>query len=195
MGFNPIMSSTIGGIVSYTNMTIHRNIDQLANVHKALSETPNSRRIIMHAWDPRVLPDETISPEANVDLGNQALPPCHMTYQMFVRDGKLSLSLYIRSSDRLVGLPYNIAQSAAMVHMFAATHGLEVGELIIPIGDSHVYKNHLDAWDIMSKQPIREELPTFKVKTKREFVWDYTINDFEVEGYIPGPKLYFPVAK
>ena len=136
-----------------------KHIDQIQQVIDQLKKTPNSRRIIVSAWNVADLPDETISPQANVALGKMALAPCHAFFQFYVAEGKLSCQLYQRSCDTFLGLPFNIASYALLTHMVAQQSNLAVGDFIWTGGDVHLYLTHQEQADIqLNLQPYA--LPT-----------------------------------
>jgi thymidylate synthase len=168
-------------------------INQIDYVVKCLKNNPDSRRILFHGWNVEYLPDESISPQENVKEGRMALPPCHLLYQFYVANNQLSAQLYIRSSDSLLGLPYNTASLALLTHMLAQQCDLDVGEIIISTGDSHIYSNHTEQ---VNTQLAREprKLPTLKIIRKPESIYDYRFEDFEIEGYDPHPHIPAPVA-
>ena len=118
------------------------SINQIDYVVDCLLNRPDSRRILFHAWNVEYLPDETISPQDNVRAGKMALPPCHLLYQFYVANKTLSAQLYIRSSDAFLGLPFNIASVALLTHMLSQQCGLAPGEVVITLGDAHLYSNH-----------------------------------------------------
>ena len=158
------------------------SIDQIATIIKQLKETPNSRRIIVSAWNVADLPDESVSPQQNVENGKMALPACHAFFQFYVANGKLSCQLYQRSCDTFLGLPFNIASYALLTHMVAQQCDLEVGDFIWTGGDVHLYMNHLEQARLqISRQPF--ELPTLKLKRQPESIFDYEYDDFEIENY------------
>jgi len=158
------------------------SIDQIATIIQQLKETPNSRRIIVSAWNVADLPDETISPQANVKKGKMALPACHAFFQFYVANGKLSCQLYQRSCDTFLGLPFNIASYALLTHMVAQQADLEVGDFIWTGGDVHLYLNHQEQAKLqLSREPYA--LPVLKIKRKPESIFDYQFDDFEIEGY------------
>jgi len=172
-----------------------KKIDQVAKAMEQIKTNPNSRRIIIEGWNVALLPDETISPQQNVKQGRMALPPCHKTYQFYVADGRLSCQLYIRSSDTYLGLPFNQASLALLTHMFAQQADLKPGEIIISIGDAHLYHNHITE-DIVYEQLKREprDLPSLHLKRKPVSLFDYKYEDFELEGYNPHPRIKAPIA-
>ena len=168
-------------------------INQIDYVVDCLKNNPNSRRILFHGWNVEYLPDETISPQANVEQGRMALPPCHLLYQFYVANRELSAQLYIRSSDSFLGLPYNTASLALLVHMLAQQCNLGVGEIVITTGDSHIYTNHIEQVKTqLNREP--KPLPTLNIKRQPESIYDYRFEDFELVGYEPYPHIKAPVA-
>ncbi|MCK4707277.1 MAG: thymidylate synthase [Gammaproteobacteria bacterium] len=169
------------------------SINQIDYVIDLLKNNPSSRRILFHAWNCEFLPDETLSPQQNVENGKMALPPCHLLYQFNVRDNKLSLMCTIRSNDLLLGNPFNTAQAALWVHILCQQTGLELGDLIMSIGDAHIYSNHMDQ---VKTQISREPrlLPTLKLTRKPASIYDYKLEDFELQGYDPHPPIKAKVA-
>ena len=130
------------------------SVDQLAYVLDCLRNRPESRRILFHGWNVEYLPDETLSPQENVQAGRMALPPCHLLYQFYVQDGCLSALLFIRSSDTFLGLPFNIASVALLTHMLAQQADLGVADIVISLGDAHIYSNHSEQVDTqLSRTP------------------------------------------
>lgn len=168
-------------------------INQVQYVVDMLRTNPNSRRILFHGWNPEFLPDEILSPAANVASGRMALPPCHLLYQFYVADGKLSAQLYIRSSDSFLGLPYNIASLALLTHMLAQQCNLIPHEIIVSIGDLHAYSNHMAQIDEQLKRDCRE-LPKIKINRLPDSIFDYNFEDFEITGYNPHPSISAPIA-
>ena len=159
-----------------------QSIDQIETIIKQLKETPNSRRIIVSAWNVADLPDESISPQENVKKGKMALPACHAFFQFYVANGKLSCQLYQRSCDTFLGLPFNIASYALLTHMVAQQCDLDVGDFIWTGGDVHLYLNHLEQAKLqLTRQPY--DLPELKIKRKPESIFDYQYDDFEIMGY------------
>jgi thymidylate synthase len=169
------------------------SINQIDYVVDCLKNNPNSRRILFHGWNVEYLPDESVSPQENVKQGRMALPPCHLLYQFYVANNRLSAQLYIRSSDSFLGLPYNTASLALLVHMLAQQCDLDVGEVIVTTGDSHIYANHLEQ---VNTQLAREPraLPQLTIKRKPASIYDYTFDDFEMIGYDAHPAIKAPVA-
>ncbi len=170
-------------------------VDQIAEVMAQIKSKPDSRRLIVSAWNPAELPDESIGPQANVEQGRMALAPCHCLFQFYVLDGKLSCQLYQRSADLFLGVPFNIASYALLTHMIAHQCDLEVGEFVHTFGDCHLYQNHLTD-DIVFEQLKREPraLPTLVIKRKPESIFDYEFEDFEFEGYEPDSIIRAPIA-
>ena len=170
-----------------------RHIDQIQQVINQLKTTPNSRRIIVSAWNVGDLPDETISPQANVKLGKMALAPCHAFFQFYVADGKLSCQLYQRSCDTFLGLPFNIASYVLLTHIVAQQSDLEVGDFIWTGGDVHLYLNHQEQADIqLQRQPYA--LPTLKILRKAESIFDYKYEDFSFENYEAHAHIKAPIS-
>ncbi|MDN6449294.1 MAG: thymidylate synthase, partial [Enterobacterales bacterium] len=146
-----------------------RQIDQISKVMEQLKQDPDSRRIIVSAW--------------NVgELDQMALAPCHAFFQFYVADGKLSCQLYQRSCDVFLGLPFNIASYALLVHMMAQQLDLEVGDFVWTGGDTHLYSNHMEQTQLqLSREP--RALPKLVIKRKPESIFDYKFEDFDIEGY------------
>lgn len=155
-------------------------VDQMTNVVEQIKHNPNSRRLLVSAWNPG-------------EVDNMALPPCHYAFQFYIADGKLSLMWQQRSVDTFLGLPFNIASYALLTHMVAAQCDLKVGELIFSGGDVHLYSNHMEQAKILIDRTPKP-LPTLKLKRKPETVFDYTMDDFELEGYDPHPTIKADIA-
>lgn len=172
-----------------------RVVDQISEVIDQIRKKPNSRRLIVSAWNPAELPDESIGPQANAEKGLMALAPCHCLFQFYVIDGKLSCQLYQRSADLFLGVPFNIASYALLTHMIAQQCDLEVGEFVHTFGDCHLYQNHLTD-DIVFEQLKREPkaLPKLVIKRKPDSIFDYELEDFEFQGYDPYPGIKAPIA-
>ena len=170
-------------------------VDQISEVIEQIRTKPNSRRLIVSAWNPAELPDESIGPQDNVREGRMALAPCHCLFQFYVADGRLSCQLYQRSADLFLGVPFNIASYALLTHMIAQQCDLEVGEFVHTFGDCHLYQNHLTD-DIVFEQLKREPraLPTLVIKRKPESIFEYELEDFEFAGYDPHPGIKAPIA-
>lgn len=157
-----------------------QSIDQITTVIDEIKQNPNSRRLIVSAW--------------NVgELEKMALPPCHLLFQFYVADNRLSCQLYQRSADIFLGVPFNIASYALLTHMVASTCGLEVGEFVWTGGDVHLYSNHLtQAKEQLSRKP--HTLPTLKMKRAPESIFDFTFDDFVIENYTSHAAIKAPVA-
>ena len=157
-----------------------RKIDQVAQVMQQLRESPDSRRIILSAWNV-------------AEIENMALPPCHCLFQFYVADGKLSCQLYQRSCDIFLGVPFNIASYALLTHMLAQQADLAVGEFIWTGGDCHLYLNHLEQADEqLSREPL--PLPTLAIKRRPPSIFDYQFEDFEILNYEAHPHIKAAVA-
>lgn len=168
-------------------------INQIDYVVNTLKTNPNSRRILFHGWNPEYLPDESKSPVQNAENGLMALPPCHLLYQFYVANGKLSSQLYIRSSDSFLGLPYNIASLALLTHMLAQQCELIPHEIVVSIGDLHAYANHMEQIQLqLTRSP--KKLPRLKITRKPDSIYDYRFEDFLIEGYDPEPGIKAPIA-
>ncbi|MAN52658.1 MULTISPECIES: thymidylate synthase [Marinimicrobium] len=172
-----------------------RTIDQIGEVIEQIRTNPNSRRLIVSAWNPADLPDESLSPQKNAEQGRMALAACHTLFQFYVADGKLSCQLYQRSADLFLGVPFNIASYALLTHMIAQQCDLGVGDFVHTFGDCHLYHNHLTD-DIVYEQLRREPrpLPKLVIGRRPESVFDYQLEDFQFEGYDPHPRIKAPIA-
>lgn len=170
-------------------------VDQISDLIEQIKTKPNSRRLIVSAWNPTELPDESISPQDNVREGRMALAPCHCLFQFYVEQGRLSCQLYQRSADLFLGVPFNIASYALLTHMIAQQCDLEVGDFVHTFGDCHLYSNHLTD-DIVFEQLRRSprKLPKLNIKRKPESIFDYEFEDFEVQDYDPYPGIRAPIA-
>ena len=168
-------------------------IDQLKTVVDTLKHNPESRRIIVSAWNPSVLPDTRKSFAENVANGKVALPPCHALFQFYVADGKLSCQLYQRSADVFLGVPFNIASYALLTMMLAQVCDLQLGDFVHTFGDVHIYNNHREQVALQLSRTPRP-LPTMHLNpaVKDLFAFDYT--DFRLEGYDPYPTIKAAVA-
>ena len=170
-----------------------RHLDQVKDVVEQLKKNPNSRRIIINAWNVADLPDETISPQANVANGKMALAPCHAFIQFYVADGKLSCQLYQRSADIFLGVPFNIASYALFTMMLAQVCDLEPGDFIHTLGDAHLYSNHTQqVEEQLSRQPF--PLPTMKINPDVKDIFQFSFEDFELVDYQAHPHIKAPVA-
>lgn len=168
-------------------------INQIDYVVHTLRHNPNSRRILFHGWNPEYLPDESVSPQDNARNGRMALPPCHLLYQFYVANGRLSSQLYIRSSDSFLGLPYNIASLALLTHMLAQQVDLVAHEIVVSIGDLHAYANHETQIKTQLARDTRP-LPRLQINRKPASIYDYRFEDFQIVGYEPHPSIAAPIA-
>ncbi|WP_339896613.1 thymidylate synthase [uncultured Gilvimarinus sp.] len=170
-------------------------IDQIGDVVAQIKAKPTSRRLIVSAWNPADLPDESVSPQDNVAAGRMALAACHTLFQFYVADGKLSCQLYQRSADLFLGVPFNIASYALLTHMIAQQCDLGVGDFVHTFGDCHLYHNHLTD-DIVYEQLGREPkaLPKLAIARRPASIFDYQLEDFSFEGYDPHPRIKAPIA-
>lgn len=178
----------LGTIYGYNWRRIERNpdigngdkTDQLADVIESIRTNPDSRRHFVSAWNP-------------TELGDAALPPCHVSFQFYVANGKLSCHMYQRSADSFLGLPFNIASYALLTHMVAQVTDLGVGDLIISIGDAHIYRNHFDqVREQLSRRPFG--LPVLKLDESIADIDDFTYNHIDLLGYAPHPPIKAPLS-
>ncbi|MFT5752369.1 MAG: thymidylate synthase, partial [Dokdonia sp.] len=158
-----------------------------------LKTNPNSRRMLVSAWNPSVLPDTTVSFSENVANGKAALPPCHAFFQFYVADGKLSCQLYQRSADIFLGVPFNIASYALFTMMMAQVCGYEAGDFIHTFGDAHIYSNHMEQVELQLSREFRT-LPTVKINPAVKDIFGFTFDDFSLENYDPHPHIKGAVA-
>ena len=159
-------------------------IDQIKNLIHELKTNPNSRRMLVSAWNPSVMPDTTISFAANVANNKAALPPCHAFFQFYIAEGKLSCQLYQRSADIFLGVPFNITSYALLTMMIAQVCNLQLGEFIHTFGDAHIYNNHFDQLELqMSRKP--KPLPKMTLNPAIKDIFEFTYDDFTLEGYEP----------
>lgn len=157
-----------------------RSIDQLSQVIETIRNNPDSRRMIVCAWNPS-------------DVDKMALPPCHCFFQFYVADGRLSCQLYQRSADTFLGVPFNIASYALLTMMIAQVCGLEPGEFVHTTGDTHIYLNHFDqVREQLSREP--RPLPKMKLNPEIKSIFDFKYEDFELTDYDPWPAIKAPVA-
>lgn len=167
--------------------------DQVAEIVEMLKTNPNSRRIIVSAWNVADLPDESISPQDNVRAGRMALAPCHAFFQFYVADGKLSCQLYQRSADIFLGVPFNIASYALLTMMVAQVTGYEPGDFVHTLGDAHLYSNHLEQADEqLSRKPY--PLPQMKINPDVNSIFDFCFEDFELVNYQSHPRIKAPIS-
>jgi thymidylate synthase len=156
------------------------HIDQISEVISTIKNNPDSRRIIVSAWNV-------------ADIPRMALAPCHALFQFYVAEGKLSCQLYQRSADIFLGVPFNIASYALLTHMVAQQCNLEVGDFVWTGGDCHLYSNHLEQVDLQLSREFFP-LPKLRILRKPDSIFDYEIEDFEIEGYQSHPHIKAPVA-
>lgn len=155
-------------------------IDQLGDVIEMIKTNPDSRRLIVSAWNPE-------------DVPSMALPPCHTMFQFYVNDGKLSCQLYQRSADVFLGVPFNIASYALLTHLIAHETNLEVGEFVHTLGDAHLYSNHEEQMkQQLSRTP--KAFPTLRLNQEKQSVFDFEMEDIQIEGYDPAPTIKAPIA-
>ncbi len=156
------------------------SIDQISNVIEQIRNNPDSRRLMVTAWNP-------------ADVDDMALPPCHCLFQFYVSDGKLSCQLYQRSADIFLGVPFNIASYAMLTMMIAQVTGLEPGEFVHTFGDAHLYSNHLDQVEQqLSREPL--PLPEMRLNPAVESLFDFSFEDFELHNYESHPHIKAPIA-
>ena len=168
-------------------------INQIAEVIETLKNNPNSRRMIVTAWNPADLPDESISPQANVENGQMALATCHAFFQFYVANGKVSCQLYQRSADTFLGVPFNIASYALLLHMVAQQTGYEVGDFVWTGGDVHLYNNTIEqAKEQLTREPY--PMPKLVIKRKPDSIFDYKFEDFEIVDYESHPHIKATVS-
>ena len=168
-------------------------IDQIKILVKDLVNNPNSRRHLISAWNPSVLPDTSKSFESNVANGKAALPPCHAFFQFYVSNKKLSCQLYQRSADVFLGVPFNIASYSLLTMMIAQVCNLKLGDFIHTFGDAHIYSNHFEQMNIQLKREPRP-LPTMKLNPSVTDIFDFRFEDFNLENYDPHPHIKGKVA-
>ncbi|MBC1935393.1 thymidylate synthase [Listeria grandensis] len=157
-----------------------QTMDQLADLIEMIRTNPNSRRLIVSAWNPE-------------DVPTMALPPCHTLFQFYVADGKLSCQLYQRSADIFLGVPFNIASYALLTHLIARETGLEVGEFVHTMGDAHLYNNHIEqVKEQLSRMP--RTLPKLMLSDKPVSIFDFDVEDVTLEGYDPHPAIKAPIS-
>jgi len=168
-------------------------IDQITKVIEQIKTNPNSRRMVVSAWNVADLPDESISPQENVEEGCMALAPCHCLFQFYVADGKLSCQVYQRSCDVFLGVPYNIASYALLTHMVARQCRLSVGDLIWTGGDVHLYLNHLEqASEQLTRHP--HQAPKLKIRDMPSSIFGYSPDSLRLEGYSCHPAIKAPIS-
>ena len=166
----------------------NEKIDQISQLIDLIKNNPESRRMLVSAWNPSVLPDTKKSFSENVMNGKAALPPCHAFFQFYVSNNKLSCQLYQRSADIFLGVPFNIASYALFTHMIAHVCNLDVGDFVHTFGDAHIYSNHTEQIELqLSREP--RKLPTLNIKRKVVSIFDFKFEDFEIINYDPHPHI------
>ncbi|MBT8281936.1 MAG: thymidylate synthase [Muriicola sp.] len=168
-------------------------IDQIKDLIDKLKNNPDSRRMMVAAWNPSVLPDSSKSFSENVADGKAALPPCHAFFQFYVADGKLSCQLYQRSADIFLGVPFNIASYALFTLMVAQVCGYEPGEFIHTFGDAHIYNNHMEQIELQLSRELRP-LPKMVLNPEVKDIFDFKFEDFTLLDYDPHPHIKGMVA-
>jgi len=168
-------------------------LDQITEIIETLKTNPNSRRMLVSAWNPSVMPDTSKSFDENVANGKAALPPCHAFFQFYVADGKLSCQLYQRSADIFLGVPFNIASYALFTEMMAQVCGYQAGEFIHTFGDAHIYNNHIEQLELQLSRDCRP-LPKMKLNPDITNIFDFKFEDFSLEDYNPHPHIKGAVA-
>lgn len=171
----------------------NEDIDQISDIIQTLKNNPDSRRMLVTAWNPSVMPDTSISFSENVANGKAALPPCHAFFQFYVADGKLSCQLYQRSADIFLGVPFNIASYALLTMMIAQVCGYEAGDFVHTFGDAHIYSNHYEQVKLqLSRDP--RPLPQMIINPEVNDIFSFKFEDFTLENYDPHPHIKGAVA-
>ncbi|MDY0085801.1 MAG: thymidylate synthase [Bacteroidales bacterium] len=168
-------------------------IDQIKEVIQSIKNNPDSRRHIVAAWNPSVLPESGKSFAENVASGNAALPPCHAWFQFYVANGRLSCQMYQRSADIFLGVPFNIASYALLTMLVAQVTDLAAGELIMSFGDAHIYLNHLEQVNLQLSRTPRP-LPKMKINPQIKDIFSFRFEDFELIAYNPYPSIKADIA-
>lgn len=167
--------------------------DQIQWLLDEIKTNPDSRRLVISAWNPSVLPDVKFSPKENAAMGKQALPPCHCLFQFYVLEGKLSCQLYQRSADIFLGVPFNIASYALLTMMIAQVCNLELGDFVHSFGDAHLYSNHLEqAEEQLQREPFPS--PIMKINPEVTDLFEFTYDDFELVDYQAHPHIKAAVS-
>jgi thymidylate synthase len=171
----------------------NEGLDQIQEVINTLKINPNSRRMLISAWNPSVLPDTKVSFAENVANNKAALPPCHAFFQFYVSNNKLSCQLYQRSADVFLGVPFNIASYSLLTMMVAQVCGYQAGDFVHTFGDAHIYSNHNEQVKEQLSRKLKP-LPIMKISTKVKSIFDFTFEDFELINYDPHPLIRGSVA-
>lgn len=171
----------------------NEEIDQISEIVHTLKTNPDSRRMLVSAWNPSVLPNTSESFADNVANGKAALPPCHAFFQFYVADGKLSCQLYQRSADIFLGVPFNIASYALLTMMMAQVCGYKFGDFVHTFGDAHIYSNHFEQVELqLSREP--RPLPKMWINPEVKDIFGFTFDDFTLTDYDPYPHIKGAVA-
>jgi len=168
-------------------------VDQISDIINTLKTNPDSRRMLVSAWNPSVMPDGSKTFSENVANGKAALPPCHAFFQFYVADGKLSCQLYQRSADIFLGVPFNIASYALFTMMMAQVCGYQVGDFIHTFGDAHIYNNHMEQIELQLSRELRA-LPKMILNPDVKTIFDFKFEDFTLVDYNPHPHIKGAVA-
>jgi thymidylate synthase len=169
------------------------DIDQIKEIIQTLKTNPDSRRMLVSAWNPSVMPDTSKSFADNVANGKAALPPCHAFFQFYVNNEKLSCQLYQRSADIFLGVPFNIASYALFTMMMAQVCGYQAGEFIHTFGDAHIYSNHYEQLELQRSRDLRP-LPKMQLNPEVKDIFEFTFEDFTLTDYDPHPHIKGAVA-
>ena len=168
-------------------------IDQIEDIIETIKKNPDSRRMLVTAWNPGVLPNTSVSFKENIKNGKAALPPCHAFFQFYVHNKKLSCQLYQRSADIFLGVPFNIASYALLTEMIAHVCGYESGDFVHTFGDAHIYNNHLNQLNLqLTREP--KPLPKLKINKKIANIFDFKFEHFEILNYDSHPHIKGKVA-
>lgn len=171
----------------------NEEIDQITDIIETLKNNPDSRRMLVSAWNPSVMPDTTKPFSENVANGKAALPPCHAFFQFYVADGKLSCQLYQRSADAFLGVPFNIGSYALLTMMMAQVCGYEAGDFVHTFGDAHIYSNHMEQVELqLSREP--RTLPKMLLNSEVKDIFGFNFDDFTLIDYNPHPHIKGVVA-
>ena len=168
-------------------------VDQISDIIQTLKTNPDSRRMLVSAWNPSVMPDSSKTFSENVANGKAALPPCHAFFQFYVADGKLSCQLYQRSADIFLGVPFNIASYALFTMMMAQVCGYQVGDFIHTFGDAHIYNNHMEQIELQLSRDLKA-LPKMILNPDVKNIFDFKFEDFTLIDYNPHPHIKGAVA-
>ncbi|MDE0774563.1 MAG: thymidylate synthase [Ulvibacter sp.] len=168
-------------------------VDQISDIIQTLKTNPDSRRMLVSAWNPSVMPDSSKTFSENVANGKAALPPCHAFFQFYVADGKLSCQLYQRSADIFLGVPFNIASYALFTMMMAQVCGYQVGDFIHTFGDAHIYNNHMEQIELQLSRDLKA-LPKMILNPDVKSIFDFKFEDFTLVDYNPHPHIKGAVA-